>query len=295
MKLIKTLIISAALMGSAAAIQSCNNAPYQKTNVKNRMAGVTIQALNNMSTIYSEIEEVAIKNEFDNALAAVLSNQYPDYNPVAATNEELRQKIDIFNLYRIAVHEYTKLTSAESTLKSLAPFSNACASITAKFRSANDSSLHEKAVVINSYITSQRYNTDKVMNILINMLDDIWQKDSKNWNNLLNESFANYQTSIYNIPEESFNEEKLSKYVYQPYEGKTALVEAYKLNLIKERYDYVRGFVNSQDNITTALKYLCEISNALLKARDIEEIDNDISKAEAALSACDYGKNTDEQ
>ena len=38
MKLIKTLIISAALMGSAAVMQSCNNAPYQKTNAKNRVA-----------------------------------------------------------------------------------------------------------------------------------------------------------------------------------------------------------------------------------------------------------------
>ncbi|MBO7142423.1 MAG: hypothetical protein J6V76_04865 [Bacteroidales bacterium] len=294
MKRIATLIIAAAAFVSTAAFQSCNNAPYQKTNVKNRMAGVTIQALNNMSEIYSGIEDVAIKNEFDNALAAVLSHQDPNYNPIAATNDELRQKLDIFNLYRIAVHEYTKLTSAESTLKSLAPFSNACASITAKFSSSNDTTLHAKAVVINSYISSQRYNTDKVMNILINMLDDIWQQDTKDWNNRLNESFSNYQLAISNIPEESFNEEKLSKYVYQPYEGKTALVEAYKLNLIKERYDYVRGFVNSQDNITTALKYLCEISNALLKAKDIEEIDNDISKAEAALQSCDFGQKENE-
>ncbi len=290
MKRITTLIIAAAAIVSTAALQSCNNAPYQKTNAKNRMASVTVQALNNMSEIYSEIEEVAIKNEFDNALANVLSHQDANYNPVVATNEELRQKIDIFNLYRIALHEYTKLTSAESTLKSLSPFSNACANITSKFRTANDSTLHEKANIINSYITSQRYNTDKVMNILINMLDEIWQKDSKDWNNLLNESFANYQLAVNNIPEDSFNEEKLAKYVYQPYDGKTALVEAYKLNLIKERYDYVRGFVNSQDNITTAIKYLCEISNALLKARDVEEIDNDISKAEAALKACDFGQ-----
>ena len=295
MKLIKTLIISAALMGSAAVLQSCNNAPYQKTNAKNRMASVTVQALNNMSEIYSQIEDVAITNEFDNALANVLSHQDPNYNPVVATNEDLRQKIEIFNLYRIALHEYSKLTSAESTLKSLSPFSNACGNITAKFNSAKDSSLHAKAIVINSYITAQRYNTDKVINILITLLDDIWQKDSKDWNNNLNESFANYQLAINNIPEESFNEEKLSKYVYQPYDGKTALVEAYKLNLIKERYDYIRGFVNKQDNITTALKYLCEISHALFNARDIEEIENDINKAEAALSEGEYGKNNNEQ
>ncbi len=294
MKRIKSLIIAAAAIVGISALNSCNNAPYQKTNAKNRMASVTIQALNNMSEIYSQIEDVAITNEFDNALANVLSHQDANYNPVVVTNEDLRQKIEIFNLYRIAIHEYTKLTSAESTLKSLSPFSNACGNITAKFKSAQDSTLHEKATVINSYITSQRYNTDKVMNILINLLDDIWQKDTKDWNNMLNESFANYQLAINNIPEESFNEEKLTKYVYQPYDGKTALVEAYKLNLIKERYDYVRGFVNSQDNITTALKYLCEISNALLKARDIEEIDNDISKAEAALQSCNFGQKEQE-
>lgn len=294
MKHIKLLIIAASAIVSVAALQSCSNAPYQKNNTKNRMASVTIEAINNMSQIYSDIEEVTIKNDFDNALASILSHQEVQYNPVAATNEELRQKIDIFNLYRIALHEYSKVTSAESTLKSLAPFANACGNITAKFKSAADTSLHAKANVVNSYISSQRFNTDKVMSILIYMLDDIWQKDTKEWNDRLNESFNNYQLSINNIPEESFNEEKLSKYVYQPYDGKTALVEAYKLNLIKERYDYIRGFVSSQDNITTALKYLCEISNALLQSKDIEDINNDISKAEAALKACDFNKNTEE-
>lgn len=295
MKHIKSLILTATVIVLSAGIQSCSNAPYQKNNVKNRMASVTTLAINNMADIYADIEEVSIKNDFDNALASVLSHQEVSYNPIAATNDELREKIDIFNLYRIALHEYTKLTSAEATLKSLAPFSNACASITAKFRSASDSTLHSKAVVINSYITSQRYNTDIVMNILINMLDDIWQRDSKDWNNRLNESFANYQLAINNIPEESFNEDKLTKYVYQPYEGKTALVEAYKLNLIKERYDYIRGFVNRQDNITTTMKYLCEISNSLLKGRDVEEIDNEISKAEAALNANDFEQNKEEK
>ena len=134
MKRIKTLIIAVAAIVGISALNSCNNAPYQKNNAKNRMASVTIQALNNMTEIYSQIEDVAIKNEFDNALANVLSHQEANYNPVVATNEDLRQKIEIFNLYRIAIHEYTKLTSAEATLKSLSPFSNACGNITAKFK-----------------------------------------------------------------------------------------------------------------------------------------------------------------
>ncbi|MBR6176546.1 MAG: hypothetical protein IKQ70_01520 [Bacteroidales bacterium] len=295
MKRIKSLIISAAVIISATGIQSCNNAPYQKTNAKNRLASVTQQAITDMSEIYANIEDVTITNEFDNALAGVLSNQELNYNPIAATNETLREKITIFNLYRIAVHEYSKLTSAESNLKSLAPFSNACSSITKKFSNSQDTVLVNIANSINSYISSQRFNIDQVMKLLINSLDIIWQNDTKNWNNLLNESFTSYQDAINNIPEESFNEEKLAKYVYQPYEGKTALVQAYKLNLIKERYDYIRGFVNSQDNITIALKHLCEVSKALLNVKDIEQINNDISKAEAALNSVNYGQNNDAQ
>ncbi|MBO4373243.1 MAG: hypothetical protein J5826_09945, partial [Bacteroidales bacterium] len=196
MKYIKSLIISAAVIVSAAGIQSCSNAPYQKTNAKNRLASVTQHAITDMSEIYAEIEDVTITNDFDNALAAVLSNQELDYNPIAATNEALREKITIFNLYRIAVHEYSKLISAESNIKSLAPFSNACSSITKKFSNSQDTVLVNIATSINSYTSSQRYNVDQVMKLLINSLDIIWQNDTKNWNDLLNESFTSYQDAI---------------------------------------------------------------------------------------------------
>ncbi|MCQ2974504.1 MAG: hypothetical protein MJ211_06800 [Bacteroidales bacterium] len=290
---INTIIIVASAILFSVGLNSCNNAPYKVNNIRSEFASVTTETVSQMSSIYTEIEEVTIKNDFDNALAGILSKQENEYNPIDVVNTDIRYKIEIFNLYRIAINEYAKLANIESSITSLAPYANACNSIVIKFQECQDTTLENFGEKIKSYTKVPRFDTEKVMGLLVNSLKYIWQSDTKGWNDLLNNSFSDFQLALTNVPDASFNEEKLAKYVYQPYEGKHALVEAYKLNLIKERYDYIRKFVNSQDNISTAIEYLNTISQSIIKGKDTEKISNEIKKAEIALNECNFQENTE--
>jgi molecular chaperone GrpE (heat shock protein) len=205
-----------------------------------------------MTDVYNKSEDMAFECGFDNAVTGFLS-ETKDYFPTAPlTDTSVRKRIKLLNLYRQAVEEYATLADDGFTGKQNA-FSKCCQNIQKSYENFGDSMATVYAKSINSYLKSSRYDQNNVTKLLLNALQEIWQKDVESLNLILNGVFDNFQTALAAVPDKSFSEEKLIKYVYQPYDGKHNLVAAYKLNLIKAKRGELKKLVQSQDNISEAL------------------------------------------
>jgi len=155
-----------------------------------------------------------------------------------------------------------------------------------------DSTSIELASQINPIIQSSRYDQNLLMIRLIESLVKVWTKDVDAWNSQLNMSFLDYQVALSLIPDESFSEEKLVKYVNQPFSGKHNLVEVYKVNLIKERRNQLNELVQKQDNVTASLQYLSQALTEFVKSNcDKTVVVNYLNRIEMLLTTTETKSN----
>lgn len=244
----------------SAALQSCGTSVGEsitltKSKIESRLASQGEYLMDNMIDCYKQQQDMQFDSEYEDAVAGLLSQSGQEYQPSQLVDQEARQKLHLLYLYKQALHEYALLADEGFTGKQAA-FATCSKSILEAFHGFGDTTAYTKAQPLENHIKSTRYDENAVASYLQNGLSDMWSKDVSVWHKSLGESFSEFQSSVSSIPDDAFNEEKLLKYVYQPYEGKHNLAEIYKLNLIKERRDLLSTFENRIDNITSALQYL---------------------------------------
>lgn len=254
----------AALMAQGCDTSISESLTLTKAKLETTLAIKTELVIDNMIEAYQEVQELAFEGDFDKAVSNALSNAGESYEPTALINDSLRLKLQVLYHYKQAIHEYALLADEGFTGKQT-PFSKCCLGIQNAYKQLGDTTAIKTANSINTYINASRYDENKVTKILLDALRDIWTADIDIWDANLNSSFIEYQYKLNDIPESSFSEEKLQKYVYQPYDGKKNLVETYKLNLIKERRAKLNEFLNKQDNISSALLCLTSAIDEFLK------------------------------
>ena len=272
MKRAKILIYSVAAFVAALFVQSCSDSSLSdtfttsKSKLETTLAEKTSSVIDAVIQAYQEVDNLAFDSEFENAVSGILANSDIDYPQVGLVNDSMMVKLQLLYLYKQVASEYAVLADNGFTGKQDA-FSKCCNNITSYYSTLGDSVALQTVKVVKSHINSKRYSESAVMSCLFLALEEIWSDDIKTWSANLNQSFLDYQNTLASIPESSFNEEKLSKYVFQPYEGKHNLVEAYKLNLLKERRNQLLTFLNKTSNITSALQCLHSATDELKKDR----------------------------
>lgn len=287
MKRTSVIIYVLAVVVAAFAFQGCGtsigeNISLTKTKLETSLANKTELVVDNMIEVYSNWDDLSFQNEFDDAMMGALSN-----NNISLSSDlngvDVRKKIALLNLYKQAVQEYASLADEGLTGKQ-ASFSKCCSAIQKEYENLGDSAALAYAKRINSYLKSTRYDQNEVIRILLVDLEMIWKGDAESLNEKLSDSFQKFQTSLANIPDDSFSAEKLSKYVYQPYEGKRNLVQAYKLNLIKARRQELKKVVQKQDNISSAIYCVnCALTEFLKRDTDKTAIVNYLSRVDILL------------
>ncbi|MBR6278279.1 MAG: hypothetical protein IKR41_05930 [Bacteroidales bacterium] len=274
------------LLSSACNTNLGSAVPFSgKTKSEVCLAEQVSTAVDKMAQSYGRLDELTFQDSFDNALNGVLSNCYVGYEPTNLVDTLVRKKINILNLYRQAFKEYALLSDEGFTGKQNA-FSQCCLNIQNELTSLGDSASIVYAKAIGTHLKSTRYDQNDVAKILLVALEEIWARDTKQAQSVVNNNFIQYQSAVEAVPDNAFSEEKLTKYVYQPYEGKHNLVMAYKLNLIKSRREDLKTFVNNQDNISSAVHYLvCALTEFLKKGTDKDAVTNYLNRAELLLGS----------
>ncbi|MBQ5539986.1 MAG: hypothetical protein IIU03_07105 [Bacteroidales bacterium] len=287
MKRKKLLIYVLAVFAAAFTVQGCGTnlsetITVTKTKLENSLASKTEQVIDEMVGVYTQMDDLSFQSEYDNALAGVLADMHGEFQS-ELTDTAVRKKIYLLTLYKQAVQEYALLADDGFTGKQTA-FSKCCTMIQREFAAEGDTVAAGYAKSINSYLKTPRYDQNDVAKILLKALQSVWEEDVKNFNEKLSSDFSAYQSLLAQMPGESFSEEKLTKYVYQPYAGKKNLVEAYKLNLIKERRQALRKLVQKQDDISASVYCInCALTEFLKKDCDKTTVQNYLNRIDILL------------
>lgn len=260
MKDTKFYIMLVLVVAFSVVLQGCGTSigeslTLTKSKIESRLALQGELLMDNMIDSYKELQDIKFDGEFSASLAGVLSESGTQYEPKQLVDSLTRKKLQVLYLYKQALHEYALLADDGFTGKQAA-FARCGQSIVEAFQDLNDQDALAEVKQIETHVKSNRYNENLVAGYLSSGLGVMWNRDVAEWHKSVNASFVEYQNSVASIPDNAFNEDKLLKYVYQPYEGKHNLVEVYKLNLIKGRRDVLNAFEIRIDNITTALQYL---------------------------------------
>ena len=260
MKNIKFYIILVITISSALVFQGCGSRlsdtlSLTKAKMENQLATKAELLMDNMIEVYNTVQDLSFESEFDGAVAGILASSVESYEPSQLVNDSIRAKMTLLQLYKQAVHEYALLAD-EGFTGQQAALAKCGQSIIDAYKKIDDSTSIKLAFKINPIIQSSRYDQNLLMIRLMESLEEVWGKDVVAWNSLLNMSFLDYQVALSLIPDESFSEENLVKYVNQPFSGKHNLVEVYKINLIKERRNMLNDLVQKQDKVTSSLQYL---------------------------------------
>lgn len=267
-------IASAALL--LVVLQGCSGSlsdslSLSNSNLETRIATTTELLLDQMENTYNQVQDLTFETEYDIAVAGILSSNAEEVKNSPLVSDSLKLRMQLLQLYRQAVHEYSLLVDNGFKSK-LGLFANCCGSILETYKQIDDSvaKIYNKQVM--PLVRAARYDKNSVSSHLIHSLADMWAKDKDALCNQLDSSFQGYQASLATIPETVFDEEKLAKYVSAPYNGKHNLIEVYKIELIKERRNTLRELVQQQLNVSTALQYLQHAFDEFVK----QPCDNDV-------------------
>ena len=279
-------IMSVLILGFVVFLSGCFLPKSESQEQESHQANAANQSatvLERMAEIYSTVEDKMADNDFSTAMAGVLAGSGVTYAPAVLTNDTLRKKIELINLFKQAVKQYS-LYGDENYASKSEDFTLAAQSANNCMKEINDTASVTYTRDLTKYLQASRYEVSKVMYTMIQALNAIWKSDVAKWNSALNSSFADFQRELAAVDENAFSEEKLQKYVYQPYNGKQSLVAAYKMNLVKERYDGLRTFIRKEDNISSALYYLeCAYSEFNKKNVDMDLINNYLERIDVIL------------
>ena len=279
---ITLIVILSVTIFSVGCIIPKSESQEQETRQANA-ANQSSAVLERMTAIYSTVEDKIADNDFSTAMAGVLAGSGTTYAPTVLTNDTLRKKIELISLYKQAVKEYS-LYGDENYASKSENFTLAAQGANNFMKEINDSASITYTRELTKYLQASRFEVSKVMYVMIQALNSIWKSDVEKWNKALNKSFADFQRELASVEDNAFSEDKLQKYVYQPYDGKQSLVAAYKMNLVKERYDDLRAFVRQEDNISAALHYLeCAYSEFNKKNVDVDLINNYLDRIDVIL------------
>lgn len=267
-------IASAALL--LVVMQGCgsrisDSLSLSDSNLETRIATTSELLIDNMVITYGKVQDLSFETEYDGVVAGILSSNAGVYEPSPLISDSLKIRLQLLHLYKQAVHEYALLV--DDGFKGKAGlFANCCNSILDIYRRLDDSIAQSFSKQVMPLVRASRYDKNSVSLQLVEALAAVWAKDVDALSNQLGTSFQDYQNALAAIPDDAFDDDKLSKHVTAPYSGKHNLVEVYKIELIKNRRNMLHSLVRQQIDVSSALQYLQHALTEFVKKNG----DNDV-------------------
>ncbi len=286
MKTKKLLLFLTVIFSVFILISSCQETGknYQKNSY---LAG---DMLSNyiIQTYYQAHNKLNYSNSYRQELAYILKGEIIDSVEVSNSNlvENFEVKINLFSAYRELMIEMQtkKNASNEDIVTEINTVLNFVDSL-------NDSTYSPKIKEIRDYISSYKYDLNSAVFEITDLVFKIWENDVISWINKLNKSYNLYAKTVDSIPTDIFDEDKLQKYVYEPYKDKQTLVNIYKLNMKQDAYEQKSIFLDKATNLKAIFSRL---RNVFLNIYTEETTgDTDFYLIEHILSELkNYDKNT---
>jgi len=139
--------------------------------------------------------------------------------------------------------------------------------------SLNVADYTDKTNEIRNYIAGYKYNLNTASYEVSNIIFDIFDADVLFWITELNKAYIKYSITVDSIPVDVFDQDKLEKYVYEPYSDKQTLVNVYKLNMKQEAYKQKTIFIDRATRIKTTFSRLRTVYLNIANNNDNNDVD----------------------
>ncbi len=181
-------------------------------------------------------DEITNSNNYQLELAGILSDTKPFIDEKTII-EDAGARIELFSEYIAVLEEMQKPAGIDKNPK------QKIFSLLQTLESQNICS-EDTIKLLRDYISANQFDINIAVFEATSIMYNVWQNDVLNWKDILNYSYETYAKMVDNIPSEVFDEEKLIKFVYEPYKGKQTLVNVYKLNMKQEAFEKKSEFLN---------------------------------------------------
>ncbi len=259
---------------SIISFSSCNKT---EKNLKRDTYIAGAEIIDNIIKTYQEIEEENYISKYQNELISILtstdSESIYDFTNIDFTND-YENKLKAFRSLKKVYNTYNLLTDQNFNTDNT-DLSNfivlACNSLDTMELKAEQST---KVTEIIDYVSASNFEQEVAIYELSLVFQEIWIKDSESWKSTLNHIYKQYSEGLEKVPSDIFDENKLTKFVYEPYQGKETLVKIYKLNLKDEAFKQVSKSLDKINFLTNIFEDLNFINMEYTKrAPAIDEIE----------------------
>ncbi len=180
---------------------------------------------------YTADEDINFTSSYQQELAQLLAGTELDTLNVSHLQlvDDITLKIQIFSFYEKILQSAQTDIGGEQIKGEILSLLDAVDSL------GNDN-YSEKTKNIENYVKAVNMSPAVAVYEVTDLVYQIYQDDVMQWLQTLTAAYNKYAKTVDNIPDEVFDEQKLEKFVYQPYKGKKTLIDVYKLNLKQEAY-----------------------------------------------------------
>lgn len=244
-KLLITITFS--LILSSFLFSSCETSEPDERNEAYQSG--EILAKNIIKYYFIASEKIYFANNYQLELASILSENADDtvehnVEPFVLV-ENVDMKINIFSEYISFLQELQKGNDFSKQNLEIKMYS------LLNVLDSSNLTYADTIQQIKNYIGADKYNLDVAVSEISIIVYNIWQDDVNDWIVKLSKAYNNYSKMIDNIPTDVFDEDKLAKYVYEPYQGKETLIKIYKLNMKQDAYKQKTMFIEKTSTLMT--------------------------------------------
>jgi hypothetical protein len=181
---------------------------------------------------YRANEDVNFTGAYQQQLAELLAGNALDTIQVEQLQlvDNITKKIEIFSFYEKILQSAQTDIAGEQIKGEIISLLDAVDSL-------NNEKYSEKTKKIEDYVKAVNMQPAIAVYEVSDLVYQIYQDDVLSWLQILTAAYNKYAATIDNIPDDVFDEQKLEKFVYQPYKGKKTLIDVYKLNLKQDAYE----------------------------------------------------------
>jgi len=230
---------------------SCAN---DKRNLKSETYKSGAEIIEKMISTYRQMADVSYTSKYKQELVSILSSTPTLRNEDITFSENSMEMIIALGTLKKVYQKYDLISDKNFNVKTAGIGEAVIASCQALDSLEISEEVSKELAIITDYISASNFDEKLVIGSLTEQYINVWQKDVAKWQLLLIEAYSKYAEGIDNIATETFDEEKLAKFVYEPYSGKDVMVDVYKLNLKNEAFKEKETISKNLEDLTWGLE-----------------------------------------
>jgi glutathione peroxidase-family protein len=256
--------------GILALLSSCSGTAK---NPENDFSGNGIKLCQKTLNAISEIKQIQNNKPYDEEFIKILNHPSPEFYAMKPGDSGQIQGISYLKIEKAfkslekayAAYQLqldSKISASSSNLSEKLYLScNALDSIEL------NKILRDKIERIKKNVGTGKYRIEGSLFQITDIYSEVWNEAVQEFLKSQIDFQQEFENGIRTIPVEAFNEEKIKTMIDEPYSNNAALVNLYKLKMIKDNQQKMTELENELNNLSEAFNLMIQVQGELMKRK----------------------------